>query len=143
MNATTARCGHAVIAVGAPGSPARRRVEQALCPTCSELGLRHRSALYALQAEHLQELQQRAAAKAEPSAVICIDLDDPEWTWLVDALMPGVEWQQYRDRGELPIARGIVPRELLSETIKTHCNLDTPATPFVACFGGGGVSVYV
>lgn len=36
MNYTTARCGHAVSAVGAPSSEARWLVEKNLCPRCRE-----------------------------------------------------------------------------------------------------------
>jgi hypothetical protein len=35
MNHTKASCGHSVIAVGAPGSPARERCEQEPCDGCS------------------------------------------------------------------------------------------------------------
>lgn len=34
MNSTTASCGHAVVAVGAPGSAARREVESQPCTRC-------------------------------------------------------------------------------------------------------------
>jgi formate-dependent nitrite reductase cytochrome c552 subunit len=34
LNHTKAICGHAVIAVGAPNSPARLKVESTLCNTC-------------------------------------------------------------------------------------------------------------
>ena len=37
MNATKASCGHAVVAVGAPGSPARYDVESRPCKDCVDL----------------------------------------------------------------------------------------------------------
>jgi hypothetical protein len=39
---------------------------------------------------------------------VVIDADDPVCAELVDVLMPNHDWQQYRDRGQSPIARGIV-----------------------------------
>lgn len=36
MNTTTAKCGHAIPAVGSPGSKARMRCERAPCETCAE-----------------------------------------------------------------------------------------------------------
>ena len=30
---------------------------------------------------------------------------------IADMLMPGHDWQQYRDRGEIPFARGLAGRE--------------------------------
>lgn len=38
--------------------------------------------------------------------MVAIDVDDPSWTDVVEALMPGHNWQEIRDRGEKPIARG-------------------------------------
>jgi hypothetical protein len=38
--------------------------------------------------------------------VVAIHVDDPEWTDLANKLVPGEDWQRFRDRGELPIARG-------------------------------------
>lgn len=39
--------------------------------------------------------------------VVCIAVDS-SWRWLVDILIPGGDWQRYRDRGEKPVARGCV-----------------------------------
>jgi hypothetical protein len=39
--------------------------------------------------------------------VLCIAVDS-DWRDLVDLLMPDHDWQQYRDRGEQPVARGTV-----------------------------------
>jgi len=48
---------------------------------------------------------------ADAFVVIVIDVDDPAWTWLVDELMPGHDWDAYRRAGARPVARGVVPRE--------------------------------
>lgn len=60
----------------------------------------------------LSELAARAGAKghaAKDILIVCIDVDT-SWRDVVDELMPGYDWQAYRDRGELPIARGSVMR---------------------------------
>ena len=88
--------------------------------------------------------------KADQFAVICIDVDDPTWTDEADILMPGHDWQQYRDRGEKPVARGSV--------LKDFCNYIGKVVPAIAdvllknvsedcvqviVLGGGGASIYI
>ena len=41
MNRTFAKCGHAVIALGAPGSNARKKCEAALCSDCQDSHCEH------------------------------------------------------------------------------------------------------
>jgi len=87
--------------------------------------------------------------KPDEFAVICIDVDDPTWTDEVEVLMPGHDWQQYRDHGEKPIARGnvsaefcryigrIVPgisKELLKDVSRDRIQ--------VIVLGSGGASLY-
>lgn len=78
-----------------------------------------REALWRLNRERLAELAWRAIhikkMKPEDFLVVCIDVDDPAWTDLVDALMPGHDWDAYRKRGEAPIARGSVDRATAGE----------------------------
>lgn len=66
--------------------------------------------LYLLNEQRLKELAHRAiffhGRKPHEFVIVCIDVDDPNWTELVDFLMPGADWQQFRDRGEKPVARG-------------------------------------
>lgn len=49
--------------------------------------------------------------------VTFINVDDPFGKKLADALMPGHDWQSYRDRGETPIARGLAGREGIQEVL--------------------------
>ena len=46
-----------------------------------------------------------------------INVDDPFGKKLADALMPGHDWQLYRERGETPIARGLAGREGIQEAL--------------------------
>ncbi|SRR6266568_779549 len=43
--------------------------------------------------------------------ITVINVDDPHGAVLAEALMPGHDWQAYRDRGEVPFARGLAGRE--------------------------------
>lgn len=68
----------------------------------------------------LRELSRRANRSARPPSshfLICIDVDDNVWRWVVDDLMPGYDWAGSRDRGAHPFARGIVPWTLFEEVI--------------------------
>lgn len=98
--------------------------------------------------ESLLRLSDRATIKSdemgEQCIVICVDVDDPPWRTLVDVLMPGHDWQQYRDQGLKPVARGIVNRESIEAIAKEAYpavfgfDVDSP----VAVFSAGGVSVF-
>ena len=68
-----------------------------------------RDDLFQLNIKRLEQFAFRALQKGsrpDQFIVVCIDVDDPAWTEVVDGLMPGYDWQQYRDRGEKPVARG-------------------------------------
>lgn len=47
---------------------------------------------------------------AKDVLMVIINVDD-RYAELADALMPGHNWQEYRDRGETPFARGLAGRE--------------------------------
>ena len=68
---------------------------------------------------HCVEYFTRLAAKyyaqgKDPNTytLLCINVDDPWWTGLAEDLMPDENWQPYRDRGELPLARGAVTSDI-------------------------------
>lgn len=42
--------------------------------------------------------------------ILLANVDNDLGAALADALMPGYDWQQFRDRGEIPFARGLVAR---------------------------------
>ena len=80
-----------------------------------------------------------------------IDVDDPSWIDVVDALMPNHNWQEYRDRGEKPVARGSAYAEGLSNylcrivpDIETELTGATPAGTIRAIvMAEGGINVYI
>lgn len=95
----------------------------AFCPKDS-IGLTdfERAQFYSVNKDRLAQLAERAQAKSKETGVqygvICIDVDDPTWTQLVDILMPGYDWDSHRARGEKPVARGVVPQDLLANTVE-------------------------
>jgi hypothetical protein len=80
---------------------------------------------------------------------VAIHVDDPDWTDLAETLMPGADWQSYRDRGEKPIARGTAMAGVanyiahvcptLAESIHTG---PPDGHLFAFVMDGGGASVY-
>lgn len=81
-----------------------------------------RAEFWALQdVKRMLQLQDRAKAKTEQTGeqqlVVCIDVDDPTWIDLVDMLMPGANWDEIRERGERPVARGVVPAAPMAEVV--------------------------
>jgi hypothetical protein len=50
-------------------------------------------------------------------AIVVLDVDDSYGGPLAEVYMPGEDWQQYRDRGEVPIARGLVERTGLQHAL--------------------------
>jgi hypothetical protein len=49
--------------------------------------------------------------------IVLINADDVHGRHLADILMPGYNWQEYRDRGEVPFARGLAARDGIEEAL--------------------------
>jgi len=62
--------------------------------------------LLAANAERLERFAERARRRDNVCFVL-LDVDDARGAALADKLMPGHDWQSYRDRGEAPVARGL------------------------------------
>jgi hypothetical protein len=90
-----------------------------------------RHELYVQNLERLEVLAWRAmhirGLKPREFFVICINVDDPAWTDLAQELMPGHDWQEYRDRGETPVARGSVDRASVGGYLAHVCPAIAPA----------------
>ena len=122
----------------------------AWCPKDS-LGITdiERGQFYNLNKDRLSQLADRAKEKTKETrveqGVICIDVDDPSWTNLVDILMPGHDWDSYRSRGEKPVARGVVPRSLLALTVKEAYPAAgdlVDGKVNILIFAGGGIAIF-
>lgn len=61
--------------------------------------------------EHFKRrMMERGLAPTE-AVIVLLNVDDPNGSQIAEALMPGHNWQEYRDRGEVPFARGLAMRE--------------------------------
>ena len=49
--------------------------------------------------------------------IVVINVDDVHGGLLSEALAPGTNWQEYRDRGEIPFARGLAGRPSFEEAL--------------------------
>ncbi|MCL4390499.1 MAG: hypothetical protein M1484_00205 [Patescibacteria group bacterium] len=108
------------------------------------------------QRERLEHMADRAVRKGlsrEEFVAVAIDVDDPAWTEVVEALMPdvpGSHWQEFRDKGETPVARGTARAEVLIEYLSSVVPDITPALKSELPAGmvraivmaDGGASVY-
>ncbi len=69
---------------------------------------------YDLNAERIAHFVRRIGERGQTGddvVIVVINVDTPLGKPLADALMPGHDWQAYRDRGEIPFARGLAVRE--------------------------------
>jgi hypothetical protein len=56
--------------------------------------------------------------------IVLINADDPNGGPLAERLMPGHDWQQYRDQGQVPFARGLAVRHYIEGFLQVF---DEPA----------------
>ena len=71
-----------------------------------------------LNKDRVEYFQQRfvdAGYSPEEIVIVVIHVDDSNGRILADALMPGHNWQEYRDRGEKPFARGLADRAYVQD----------------------------
>jgi hypothetical protein len=79
--------------------------------------------LFRVNARRLAELAHRALLRGMSTrdfAVVCIDVDDPDWHDLACYLMPENDWDEIRSRGDRPVARGTVTRSI-AEYVSLVC----------------------
>jgi len=75
--------------------------------------------MFTLNKERVRYFVDRIRQRYSPKQVVItlINVDDPHGGPIADMLMPGQDWQTYRDRGEMPIARGIADRKSIEEVL--------------------------
>jgi hypothetical protein len=64
-------------------------------------------------ADRIEYFKQRAEElrrSGHDPIITLINVDDPVGSILADILMPGHDWQSYRDNGEIPVARGLASK---------------------------------
>lgn len=76
--------------------------------------------LLKLNAEPIARFKARIAElwrTAEDTVIMLINVDDVNGAELADLTMPGHDWQQYRNQGLLPVARGIQDKALMEKVL--------------------------
>lgn len=68
---------------------------------------------------HFKKRLTERGLTASDAVIMIVNVDDFYGGPLADALMPGMNWQEIRDRGEVPFARGLAGREGIQEAIAT------------------------
>ncbi|MBI1960762.1 MAG: hypothetical protein HYS43_00585 [Candidatus Liptonbacteria bacterium] len=77
---------------------------------------------FELNADRVVHFKHRLAERgmtADQAVVVLLNVDDVHGGPLADALMPGYNWQEIRDRGEVPFARGLAMREDIQGVLGT------------------------
>jgi len=67
-----------------------------------------------MNAERVTHFKQRLAERqltATDAVIVLLNVDDVHGGPLADVLMPGFNWQEIRERGEVPFARGLAQRD--------------------------------
>ena len=75
-----------------------------------------------LNADRVAHFKRRLGERgmtAKDAVITVINVDDVHGGPIADALMPGTNWQEIRDRGEVPFARGLAMREGIQGLLDT------------------------
>jgi len=75
-----------------------------------------------LNADRVEHFKRRLAERnmtAKQAVIVLLSVDDVHGGPLADVLMPGYNWQEIRDRGEVPFARGLAMREGIQKALGT------------------------
>ncbi len=67
---------------------------------------------------HFTQRVEELGRTGEDTVITLIDVDDRVGKVLADMLMPGHDWQRYRDAGEIPVARGLAAKDGIPEFLK-------------------------
>lgn len=73
-----------------------------------------------VNAERVAHFKKRIAERGmtpQETVIVVLNVDDVHGGPLADILMPGYNWQEIRERGEIPFARGLAGREGIEEAI--------------------------
>ncbi|TSC69826.1 MAG: hypothetical protein G01um101470_953, partial [Parcubacteria group bacterium Gr01-1014_70] len=77
---------------------------------------------FELNADRVAHFKRRLTERgmtADQAVIVLLNVDDVHGGPLADALMPGYNWQEIRDRGEIPFARGLAMREGIQRALGT------------------------
>ncbi len=77
--------------------------------------------LFRANVERVMHFTQRVnelGRSGQDTVITVLNVDDPIGGVLADILMPGQDWQRYRDAGEVPVARGLASKSGISEFLE-------------------------
>jgi hypothetical protein len=66
---------------------------------------------------HFKQRLMERGMTASDAVIVLVNVDDVNGGPLANKLMPGTNWQEIRDRDEIPFARGLVTREGIQEDL--------------------------
>ena len=75
--------------------------------------------LNADRVEHFKRRLTERGMTPDQAVIVLLNVDDVHGGPLADVLMPGFNWQEIRDRGEVPFARGLAMRDGIQEALGT------------------------
>lgn len=67
--------------------------------------------------KHFVRRMRELGASPHELVIVVLNVDDQNGALVADILMPGHDWQAYRDRGEIPFARGLAARPAMQEIL--------------------------
>ena len=73
-----------------------------------------------INADRVAHFKNRLAERgmtAKQAVIVLLNVDDVHGGPLADVLMPGYDWQEIRDRGEVPFARGLAMRDGIQDVL--------------------------
>lgn len=73
-----------------------------------------------MNADRVAHFKQRLSERgmtADQAVIVLLNVDDVHGGPIADALMPGHDWQEIRDQGEVPYARGLAMRKGIEKAI--------------------------
>lgn len=74
-----------------------------------------------INAERVMHFKRRLLERgmtANQAVIVLLNVDDVHGGQLAEILMPGYNWQEIRDQGEIPFARGLAMREGIQEALE-------------------------
>jgi hypothetical protein len=111
-----------------------------------------RDEFFQMNKARLEKLAFNAIKRGESNTdfvLVAIDVDDNNWSALVESLMPGYDWNQIRDKGLKPVARGTVGVEVIDYIGKKIPSVvsvfnSSPPQDVYRCIvmASGGASIY-
>jgi hypothetical protein len=69
--------------------------------------------------EHFKQRLVEHGMTAKQAVIVLLNVDDVHGGPLAEVLMPGCNWQEIRDRGEVPFARGLAMRDGIQKVLGT------------------------